>query len=296
VRGKSIRPLIILILLASACTLPGIAPPTPFTFPTPNPTLTAIFAGIPTSTPAVPTLPPLPATETAAPSPTETALPTSPSNGLGRPNGAPMLAARAGGTIAIDGDLEDWAGQSYAIDDLVFGATDWRGPSDLSGELFLAWDVNSLYFGVRVTDDAFVQTATGELLYRGDSLEIQLDGDLAGDFSRTSMDGDDTQIGISPGDFASLPGQAYRWFPELQAGPLPQVDIAARRTPTGYDVEAAIPWSVFSLTPQAGDRFGFTFSLSDNDTSGVAEQQSLVSSVASRRFDDPTSWGTLALE
>ncbi len=295
-RGKSVPSLIILVLLASACTLPGIAPPTPFTFPTPNPTLTAIFAAVPTSTPAVPTLPPLPATETAGPNPTQTALPTTPQNGLSRPNGTLISAARASGTIAIDGDLEEWTGQSYSVDELVFGAAEWRGPSDLSGELFLAWDMDSLYLGVRVTDDAFVQTATGELLYRGDSLEIQLDGDLAGDFSRTSMDGDDYQIGISAGDFTSLPGQAYRWFPESKAGPLPQVDVAARRTPAGYDVEAAIPWSVFLVSPQAGERFGFTFSISDNDTSGAAEQQSLVSSVASRRFDDPTSWGTLILE
>jgi hypothetical protein len=36
--------------------------------------------------------------------------------------------------------------------------------------------------------------------------------------------------------------------------------------------------------------------LSDNDQSGVEAQQSLISNVRTRAYDDPTSWGTLILE
>ena len=78
-----------LTFMISACTLPLPAAPTPFTFPTPNLTLTAMFAPEPTQTPVAPTLPPLEPSPSPAVSETPAdALPTLPA---GLPTDTPTI-------------------------------------------------------------------------------------------------------------------------------------------------------------------------------------------------------------
>jgi hypothetical protein len=80
------------------------------------------------------------------------------------------------------------------------------------------------------------------------------------------------------------------------AGSLSGVSLKAVTTTEGYNLEAMIPWTVFGVTPDAGDRFGFALSISDNDLTGAPVQQSLVSSVSTRTLTNPTTWGTLILK
>ncbi len=279
------------------CTLPGATSPTPFTFPTPNLTLTAVFAPTATPSPAPPTLPPL----ELSPSPTiEITLPASPTATPTvefdtRPNGSPLTATFLGSPPAIDGSLGEWTSPTFRVNQITYGTSDWSGAGDLSGTLYLGWDNDNLYVAVRITDDIFVQNSQGDQMYRGDEVEIQLDTDLAGDFQASSLNSDDYQIGLSPGNFGSRSPEAYRWLPEGNQGPLGSVEIGAVSTSDGYDLEAKIPWAVFGVFPNAGSRFGFVLSLSDNDLTGSSVQQSMVSTLSSRIFDDPTSWGTLIL-
>jgi hypothetical protein len=196
----------------------------------------------------------------------------------------------------IDGDIDEWGPTANPINYVVYGSGAWFGIGDLSALFYVQWDATYLYLAYHITDDAFVQEASGETLYRGDSVEIQFDRDLAGDLASISLSEDDYQMGVSPGNFASQASEAYLWFPESQAGPLSNVDIAASKTSEGYDLEVRIPWLILDISPQRGNHFGFAASLSDNDQSGVEAQQSLISNVRTRAYDDPTSWGTLILE
>ncbi len=109
------------------------------------------------------------------------------------------------------------------------------------------------------------------------------------------LSGDDYQIGMSAGNFGSHAPEAYRWFPASLQAPLPGVLIKAKQVTAGYTLEAKIPWTTFKLTPTSGARFGFALSLSDDDLPGSAVQQSLVSSVPTRKLTNPTTWGTLIL-
>ncbi len=105
---------------------------------------------------------------------------------------------------AIDGDLADCPGAPFYLSDhIVYAAPDWDAKLDLTARWQLAWDAANLYLAVSVTDDRHVQIQTGERLYEGDSVEIQLDGDYAAHSPRLTPAV--WQISLSPGDFRASP-------------------------------------------------------------------------------------------
>jgi hypothetical protein len=197
----------------------------------------------------------------------------------------------------LDGEWDEYDSDTYSVNNVVFGADEWEGLDDLSGSVRFGWDEDYLYIVVKVTDDNYVQNSSGYSLYEGDSLEINLDENLQGDFNSTDRSDDDYQLGISPG-FGDVDGakEAYLWFPRDKSGGKNQVEIASSGRSDGYNVEAAIPWSVFGINPDQGDRFGFSFSISDNDNSDENIQQSMTSSVSGRKLLNPTTWGELILD
>jgi hypothetical protein len=314
-----------LLAAVLACTLPGAAPPTPFSFPLPNQTMTAIFgtALVDPSTP--PTIPdiqvteltptegpsptlgpsdtPLPPTSTPTRTPTPlsatatslVATPTVSTAPTARPNGAPITATKRTTPPTIDAILNEWSSGAFTANSVVYGAASWSSSNDLSAICYAGWDSNHLYLALRILDDTLVQISSGVYMYRGDSVELQFDKDLQGDYYSDSQSSDDSQLGFSPGNFDGLSPEAYRWYPNSLSGPLSSVTVASRETPQGYDVEIKIPWATFGITPTAGSRFGFALSISDNDQVGVAVQESMVSSASTRQWGDPTTWGTLYL-
>jgi LCP family protein required for cell wall assembly len=205
-------------------------------------------------------------------------------------------AAIVGQPPPIDGDLKEWTSLPYPINEPIFGQANWHGPSDLSGAWNAAWDDLFLYLAVRVKDDVFVQTATGENLYKGDSLEVWLDIDPG---SRTqALTGHDFQLGISPGNLAQPPAKAemYLWRPTEQARSVTDGHIGALLASDGYTLEVAVPWSAFHVTPFAGEGFAFTLALNDDDTPGTQEQQKQAASLKGAKLTDPTTWGILVLD
>lgn len=307
-----------LILLSSlACNFPFVSSPTPFVFPTPDLTMTALFNPTVTSVPVVfPTQTPPPAWSSPTASPTGQVPTLTPSNTPLPPTATPtntltptvsyvgpemrpkfgMVAEYFDTKPTIDGSLDEWQMDRYRVVAVVYGKNNHKGENDLSGRAMIGWDKQNLYLGIRVIDQKYVQNARVKNLYRGDSLDILVDTDVASDFYLGDLNEDDYQLGISPGSPA--PGdspQAYLWFPSGKAGTRGQVSIASRARGDGYIVEAAIPWSVFNIDPVEGQHVGFVFSISDNDNSDRNEQQSMVSFVPIRTLDDPTTWGDLAL-
>lgn len=285
-----------------ACSLP-VRTPTPFVFPTPNMTMTALFAQVPVGA-FTATRPPEPTATLPGGYPTMTVTPlVSTTTGV---NTVTQTASRPGPAIVapylssppkIDGDWSDWSTPAYPATFVVFGASQWSGATDLEASFRVGWDLNNLYLAGKVKDDRYVQISRGADIYKGDSLEILLDSDLAGDLTSRELDDDDYQLGISPGyETVGNSPEAYLWYPEAKAGGQSGVKIGAIGSPGIYRVEAAIPWSLFAITPTDGAQFGFVFSASDDDTPGVNEQQKMVSNDRGRQLDDPTTWGTLILK
>lgn len=222
-----------------------------------------------------------------------------PDGPLRRPNGELISADdRAGqGAVVpnIDGDIGEWE-LVFSVSNVVFQPANWSGTNDNSARFATIWTTENLYLAVKVIDDIHVQTQSGKLLYQGDSLELQFDADLAGDFASTLLSGDDFQLGLSPGDFAGIAPEAYLWNPSAKTGVPTSVIVMAKATTDGYTLEAAIPWALFNVTPTMFTTYGLALNVSDNDTPGTAEQQSMISSSPARRLTDPTTWGTLILD
>jgi Carbohydrate family 9 binding domain-like len=320
-----------LILLLPACNLPIKGTPAPLTFPTPNLTLTAVFAppvislstatlpavvtaanpvvtftspGVnatsaptatsvpPSPTPVPPIDIPVPPANTPVP-PTHTPIPTQPIMRSGPSALAPFLNSAPD----INGDWSDLPSSSERpADTVVFGKSNWSGESDLAASFRVAWDTNYLYLGVKVRDDKYVQQASGANLYKGDSIEVQLDTNVMGDFFSTELGGDDYQLGISPGKGSVGDNmEAYLWLPISKTGVPAGIKMDAISGSGLYRVEMAIPWKVFGVTPTEGMHFGFAVSVSDNDISGTY-QQTMVSSAPNRSLVDPTTWGDLTLK
>lgn len=325
-KSKTMRSLtaVTVLLLLAACNLPAGTTPTPFTFPTPDLTLTAIFSPLavtatspalvatatqaapaqvtatsavvnPSATQAPPTNTSQPAATNTQAAPTNTSGPTRTSAPLVR-GGTSIRASFVSTAPTIDGDLSEWTAARYDVKTVVFGRDKWEDEVDLSGYVMAAWDNNYLYLAGHVYDNDFVQEAEDENLFKGDSVEILMDARLDVDYYTTSLSPDDFQIGVSPGQgqVGNNP-QAYRWFPTSVEGELTNVKIGTKLIVDDYEYELAIPWSVFETTASAGKHFGFAVSYSDNDTYATEQQESMVSTSANRRLTDPTTWGDLLL-
>ncbi|MGH2538202.1 MAG: sugar-binding protein [Candidatus Promineifilaceae bacterium] len=212
--------------------------------------------------------------------------------------GGNVLAVRLAQPPELDGLLLEWGGVPTAESAFpVFTIADWDGSDDLTAVWRLGWDENNLYIGVEVDDDLHVQTQTEVSAFRGDSLEMQLDTDLEGDFG-PGLSADDYQLVISPGDFGGVAPSAARF--QGADGQMPYVPgdnivVVAQAAGEGYTLEAAIPWSELGAAPTAGMVIGLALNANDNDTPGTARQEMLKSHVSTRVWGDPTSWGTVTL-
>ena len=319
-----------LVLAAAAvllgCNLPfaGLKPGADE--PAPNLTMTALFGSglLGSLTPAAPvefptlapteeeeplaatptvTMVPLTATPELAATPTPPGLPTAPPTLTAGPATA-TLAGRPGGAFSaayfaspptLDGNWDEWPGKTYAAAAVVYGQRETS--ADLESSFRVGWDYQYLYVAAKVRDDRYAQNASGADLYKGDSLEILLDSNLWDDFGSAQLSGDDFQLGISAGR-GGVDGtrEAYLWFPSGLAGGQSKVKIGAAAFEEGYRVEAAVPWSVFGVTPGPGVKVGFAFSVSDNDNVDQNVQQTMVSGTAGRKLTNPTTWGVLTLQ
>ncbi|MGV8025550.1 MAG: sugar-binding protein [Anaerolineaceae bacterium] len=288
---------VVLLVLITACNFPFFKEEPQSIFDQPAQTLTAMFAAFPTPTAgtaiqiASPASTALSATQTTAPVATNANVERSAQR---------VVAKYLSKKPVFDGDWGDWKQSTIAYPAyyVVYGLKAWENDSDCEASFILGWDESFLYVGVKVKDDTYVQNATGAEIFRGDGIELLIDTDLAGDFYSESLNEDDFQIGIAPGK-GSINGakEAYLWYPVSKKGSISdQIDITSTSTAGIYRVEARIPWSVLQITPQAGMRLGFEFSVSDNDNPAENVQQTMVANIATHAFLNPTTWGEIILE
>lgn len=268
------------LIATTEIELPTVDLATATSTPEPTATLTATPAGTATTT--------LTSTATNA----ATSAPSS------RPN-AQMVAMYLSTPPLQDGTYAEWVDKTnkYTMPYFAWGKANWSNHADLEGVYALAWDDNNLYVGVKITDDTYTQNNTGDQIYVGDAIEILLDTDLLGDFYTTDYNTDDYHLGLSAGNASKgLAPEAYLWNPSSVKGYRPQVVISTQiESSPIYRIEAAIPWSMFGVTPVAGMRFGFAICVDDNDNVTDYDYVTMMSSANGLAVFNPTTWGELVL-
>ncbi len=263
--------------------------------PTVTPQLEATSTEVPTAAPTteVPT-------ETMAATATSTVAPTTAVPAPAQRSGTQMKAAYLTTEPVMDGTYAEWVDKTnkYAIPYVVWKPANWKNAADLEGAFAAAWDDDYLYVSIKVTDDVITQTQTGSKLYLGDSAEILIDTNLLGDFYVQSLDSDDFQFGISPGNPSKdIDPEVYLWYPSSKAGTKSNVLVSSlfEDSNTIYRVEVGIPWSMLGITPTKGMRLGFAVSVSDCDNTSTPSQDTMISTAQYRNFLNPTTWNELVL-
>jgi serine/threonine protein kinase len=211
-------------------------------------------------------------------------------------NGTVIFAYQTTMSPRIDGSLDEWSSRRYPVPYNVYDPDNsWTGYDDLAAEFQISWDISFLYLAVQVIDDVHAQNESGDTIFKGDDVDIQIDADLAGDFTHSELSGDDGQIGISPGNFTDRSPESYIWLPAHRESANTGIDIASVKTAKGYIVETAVPWSALGGRPELETPVGFNINISDNDDVNTSVQQVMISTSPNRTWSNPQTWGTLII-
>lgn len=217
-------------------------------------------------------------------------------------NGPTLTAFALNELPTIDGDLSEWEDKPWAFvdsaDQLTFGdPAQWTGAGDLSGRISYGWDAENLYIALDINDDVIVQQYTGTNIWRGDHVELWFDTQLQLDFDSAQAGDDDFQLGISPGDFASVQPDIFIWTPPTLEDVYASIDFAVKRQPNGYSAELRIPATVLKGLRLATDHtIGASFDPSDTDTPGGSDQETMLSTAPLTQWGTPTLWNNLILQ
>ena len=197
--------------------------------------------------------------------------------------------------FVIDADLEGWAEiETTSSAYQVYAADSWDGSADGAAFWRTAWDNDFLYISAIVADDIHIQ-ASESAVYRGDTLEVQIDTSIAAEeISPRTF----TMV-LSPGDFlttepfaACLRGTTSG---KMRAIAQHSTQVAVAQTETGYALEAAIPWDDLGVTPSENWTGRIALSLHDTDSEDRIRAEVIQSSITERRASEPDSWGILLL-
>ncbi|HBG27275.1 MAG: hypothetical protein A2Y10_02425 [Planctomycetes bacterium GWF2_41_51] len=187
--------------------------------------------------------------------------------------------------IMIDGNLEDWAGiPAIALDrkeQVSYGAANWTDINDLSGKIYLAYRYEGLYIAAEIVDDNILQPYVGKETWKGDHLGLYMDMLPDLESWRLAFGRGQVQILFSPGtvgktyfDKEFVKPHIYIVLPE-GASTLGS-DIAAKKIPKGYVIEAYIPFTCMNIEKvKMNQDASFEIAVSDSDVM-PAEQQTLI--------------------
>ncbi|MCF6314012.1 MAG: hypothetical protein L3J39_16315 [Verrucomicrobiales bacterium] len=125
--------------------------------------------------------------------------------------------------------------------EVVWGASEWDGANDFSGQVYLAWDNEFLYVSAVVVDDVLVG---GNL--SGDGLEIFLD--IPRQPGKIKDRSQVIQIGTSLGASGSGNDAAAQVVLRGdRSGPVAGAKIGVRKLDTGYQMTVALPWTTLGI-------------------------------------------------
>lgn len=164
-------------------------------------------------------------------------------------SGVRGLATRAPAKVTIDGDLAEFAGSfctpvSYFEPDV----------KNRAAQFFYMWDDQAFYAGLRTLDQKQANPAPDDKLWGGDAVEWYFDTRRGDDFRAIAWGPGAVHMYWTGYDGADV---KPRWClrPDmLQVIPGKGIEVSARRTSYGAEVEFKLPWENFpDFKPARGE-------------------------------------------
>jgi len=206
----------------------------------------------------------------------------------------PVLLART--APDIDGDLTEWKEIPPMLlnsrQQMVRGPESWT-PGDASASVRLMLDTDYIYLAAYISDDdPMINPHPPNMIWKGDSLELYMG--FAGPSKRTVLDKNvEFQIGIAPTCSLERP-IVFLYHKDIL---LDDARVAARKTPKGYAIEAAIPLSCLgNPVISNGMLLALDAALDDLDhddwaPAGNEPGCSLMWNGTGMNWIDPSNWG-----
>lgn len=181
----------------------------------------------------------------------------------------PKTATAVKATAIIDGEAEEIWQKTEVLEANLINKTIIYNPeseSTATASVRLLWDEKYLYVFAEVLDaDPNPENKTGSPEFIPDGIEIQVDeqNDKTG---KNNVQSGNNEYAGSWQVFAN--GHVSGFGAQYTAGE-GRFRWAVKLTPSGYNVEMAIPWN--KLSPQVGTRIGLEIQINDNITGKARE-------------------------
>ena len=164
--------------------------------------------------------------------------------------------------MVIDGDLAEFK-QAFCTP-INYFHPDWK---NRAAQFFYMWDDEAFYAGLRTLDEKRANHAPDDRLWEGDGVEWYFDTRRGENFRSEKWTNDGSVhcywVGLTGTEvkprFCLRPGY-------LEAIPKIGIEVAARETEHGMEVEFKLPWKNFpNFTPQSGEVIGVDAELCYSD-------------------------------
>ena len=197
------------------------------------------------------------------------------------PTPTPQAFPACQGGVSVDGVLNEWPWNT---------ATGWNNVNrTVLGNVYgstaafkTLWDTSNLYLGVTVTDSQRTNTGTTSL-WENSTVELYLDTTNSRSVTVTNSD---FEYFFRWNDTAAIEAQ----------GRTTGVTLHTTTIPTGYVVEASIPWSTLGLgSPGPGTVLGFDVGIDVNHNGGNCRDGQLIWNGGSDDYVDASGYAQLTL-
>lgn len=155
---------------------------------------------------------------------------------------------------------------------------------DLTARWRANWDDNNLYIWVGVIDDKFV--ADSKQLWADDSIEIYIDADA----SRS-----ETFDGFNDYHLSFRLGSPINVGSKTPKEDIKDIKYSMRQTPSGYQLDIAIPWTTLRVKPQLEHTLGFDVQINDDDNGYSRDAKISWNAESDSAWKNPRVFGELVL-
>ena len=160
-----------------------------------------------------------------------------------------------------------------------------ENPGDLTARWRANWDDENLYIWVGIVDENHVSDSKD--YWADDSIEIYIDADASRGASYDNYN--DFQLSFSLGNSSINAGGT------TPRDKLDAIKFSTRQLPSGYQLEAAIPWATLNIVPTAEHLIGFDIQINDDDNGDGRDAKISWNASIDQAWKTPQVFGLLIL-